>query len=63
MACSPPFRNLGLLDEADRMETDEKAIQKHIQLFAISSIILFVAITAVILVGNIQKPRPEIAGF
>ena len=41
----------------------KKAIQKHIQLFAISSIILFVAITAVILVGNIQKPRPEIAGF
>ena len=25
MACSPPFRNLGLLDEADRMETDEKS--------------------------------------
>ena len=34
-----------------------KAIQKHIQLFAISSIILFVAITAVILVGNIQKAQ------
>ena len=33
----------------------KEAIQKHIQLFAISSIILFVAITAVILVGNIQK--------
>ena len=25
MACSPPFRNLGLLDEADRMETDERS--------------------------------------
>lgn len=35
----------------------KKAIQKHIQLFAISSIILFVAITAVILVGNIQKAQ------
>ena len=35
----------------------KEAIQKHIQLFAISSIILFVAITAVILVGNIQKAQ------
>ena len=39
------------------MEQTKKAIQKHIQLFAISSIILFVAITAVILVGNIQKAQ------
>ncbi len=35
----------------------KEAIQNHIQLFAISSIILFVAITAVILVGNIQKAQ------
>ncbi len=41
----------------------KKAIQKHIQLFAISSIILFVAITAVILVGNIQKAQAGDRGF
>lgn len=35
----------------------KEAIQKHIQLFAISSIILFVVITAIILVGNIQKAQ------
>lgn len=35
----------------------KEAIQKHIQLFAISSIILFVIIAAIILVGNIQKAQ------
>lgn len=35
----------------------KEAIQKHIQLFAISSIILFVIIAAIILIGNIQKAQ------